>query len=739
VAEFDLLASLNDQQIAAITAPPGPTLVIAGPGSGKTAVLTRRVAYLIKERGVPPWRILAVTFTNKAAQEMKDRIDKMLEGQTKGLNSGTFHAICARILRREAAFVGLKPDYVIYDTDDQVAAMKRAIEMAKLDPKQYPPRGQLAKISNAKNELIGPEEYPASRYVDQITKELYSHYQEILGLCNAVDFDDLLMKTVLLFKHEPDVLTRYQGYYEHLLVDEFQDTNTAQYALLKMLAGTQCDLFCVGDPDQSIYKFRGADYRNITRFQKDYPQARTILLEQNYRSHQLILDAAMAIINKNPDRIRKELTTTRQTGPKIVLRDVINEEEEGQYVVEKILDLTYSGKYKLKECAVMYRTNAQSRAIEAAFVMHGVPYRVVGATKFYSRREIRDLLAYLKLVHNPDDDFSLERIINIPPRGIGTKTINELTAYAQKRHQSMLGAILALRNAADSPFSVRAQNSLLDFAEMIDKWNQDKDTLSVGPLLDAILMRSGYGAFLNDGTPEGEDRASNVRELSSLAYSYDNGTLNDFLTEVSLVADADTQTDASNATVLLTLHAAKGLEFPVVFIVGMEEGILPHQRALDDPEEMDEERRLMYVGVTRAKDQLYLSWAFQRTIFGQGQRSTASRFLAEIPANVTTGSPLPRQVINNYERDSYRRATTWTPPVPTPRAQPTARTQPVERVERTSKFHSGQRVRHAMLGEGVVIASKVRGDDEEVDVKFEKHTGIKRLSAAIANLVTVSE
>ncbi len=736
MGNFDLLAGLNDQQLDAITAPPGPTLVIAGPGSGKTAVLTRRVAYLIQERGVSPWRIMAVTFTNKAAHEMRDRIEKMLEGQSKGLTTGTFHAICARILRREAAYVGLKPDYVIYDTDDQVATMKRAIEMAKLDPKQYPPRGQLARISNAKNELVGPAEFPASRYADQITKELYAHYQDILELCNAVDFDDLLMKTVLLFKHNPDVLQRYQGYYEHLLVDEFQDTNTAQYTLLRMLAGTDCDLFCVGDPDQSIYKFRGADYRNVTRFQKDYPNARVILLEHNYRSHQLILDAAMAIINKNPDRIRKELTTSRQTGPKIVLRDLMSEEEEGQYVVEKIAELSFSGKYQLRECAVMYRTNAQSRAIEEAFLNAQIPYRLVGATRFYSRREIKDLLAYLKLVHNADDDVGLERIINVPPRGIGAKTVNELKAFADKRHQSMFAAIQALKQDIESPFSVRASNSLLDFAAMIEKWNEAKDTLAVGPLLDDILMRSGYGAFLNDGTPEGEDRVSNVRELSSLAYSYDNGTLSDFLAETSLVADADTQTDTSNAAVLLTLHAAKGLEFPVVFIVGLEEGLMPHQRALDDPEQMDEERRLMYVGITRAKDQLYLSWAFQRTVYGAGQRSTPSRFLAEIPANVTTGSPLPKQTVNRYDRDSYRRATTWNVPTPPRSPVPAPR---AETVERTNRFHSGQRVRHATLGDGIVIASKVRGDDEEVDVKFEKHNGIKRLSANIANLVTIQD
>ncbi len=726
----DLLAGLNDQQVAAVTAPPGPTLVIAGPGSGKTAVLTRRVAYLIREMGVSPYRIMAVTFTNKAAREMMSRIEGMLGGETKGLTTGTFHAICARILRREAQDAGLTRDYVIYDTDDQLAVMKRVIEIASLDPKQYPPRGQLARISNAKNELIGPEEYPNGTYADRVTRELYERYQDTLRLSNAVDFDDLLMRTVLLFRHNPEVRERYRRYYDHILVDEFQDTNTAQYVLLKTLASDHCHLFCVGDPDQSIYKFRGADYRNVTRFRDDYQNVNLILLEQNYRSHQLILDAAMSIINKNTDRIRKELTTLRRDGPKLTLKEAASEEDEARYIVEKVVELAYTGKYPLRDCAVMYRTNAQSRSLEEAFLAARVPYRLIGATRFYSRREIKDLLAYLKAIHNPDDEVSLERIINVPPRSIGAKTVAELKTWAGKRQQTIFRAIQAIGQGVESPFNARATKALLDFGAKIQTWQETKETTRVGPLLDDVLTRTGYLPYLDDGTPEGEDRIANVRELSSLAYSYDDAPLSDFLAETALISDADTQDDAADAAVLLTLHSAKGLEFPVVFIAGLEEGMLPHQRALDDPEQMDEERRLMYVGLTRAKDMLFLSWAFQRSSYSGSMWAAPSRFLAEIPAHLTTGSPLPSRNRAGYERETFRRATTWESPSPmvAPR-----------QVDRPNRYRSGQRVRHDKFGEGIVIASKIRGDDEEVDVKFEGDPRIRRLSANIANLVTVGD
>ncbi|HLY28399.1 MAG TPA: UvrD-helicase domain-containing protein, partial [Aggregatilineales bacterium] len=546
MATSELLIGLNDAQREAVTAPPGATLVIAGPGSGKTAVLTRRVAYLVREMSVPPWRIMTVTFTNKAANEMKERIEKMLGTDVRGLTTGTFHAICARILRREAKYVGLQKDYVIYDTDDQISVMKRAVEEANLDPRQYNPRGQLSKVSNAKNELITPGMYPQGTYAQQVTADLYGRYQNLLQISNAVDFDDLLMMSVLLFQNNPDVLLRYQEMYDHVLVDEFQDTNTAQYTLIKLLVGRGSSIFCVGDPDQSIYRFRGADYRNVTRFQEDFPKAKLILLEENYRSHQIILDAAMSVIDKNPDRIRKQLTTSRPEGPKIVLRDLSNEDEEAQFIVEKIVELTYTGKYQLRDCAVMYRTNAQSRSIEEAFVQAQLPYRLVGATRFYGRREVKDLMAFLKLIHNPDDEVSLERIINVPPRSIGTKTVGELKSWASKRNQSMFRAMQALRDGVQSPLSGRAARSLSEFVTMVEAWQQQREQTPVGALLDDVLQRTGFIPYLNDGTPEGEDRVENVKELTALAHNYGDTPLADFLLDTSLVADADTRTDEAN-------------------------------------------------------------------------------------------------------------------------------------------------------------------------------------------------
>jgi DNA helicase-2/ATP-dependent DNA helicase PcrA len=731
VTASELLQGLNQQQTAAVSAPPGPTLVIAGPGSGKTAVLTRRVAYLIREMNVYPNRIMAVTFTNKAAKEMNTRIENLLGKRMTGLTIGTFHAICARILRREAEQIGLTRDYVIYDTDDQRTLMKRVFEDLNLDPDKRSPRSELSKISNAKNELITVAEYPDKTYPDQITKKVYQHYQHLLRQSNAVDFDDLLMQSVMLFRNNPDTLRRYQGYYEFILVDEFQDTNTAQYALIKLLAGTLCNLFVVGDPDQSIYRFRGADFRNVMRFQNDYPNARMILLEENYRSHQLILDAAMAIIDRNTDRIRKQLTTARLDGPKITFRALPDDYSEAEYIVEKIVSLNLSHKYKARDCAVMYRTNAQSRVIEEAFVQARIPYRLVGATRFYERREIKDLLAYLKLVHNPDDLVSLERVINVPARSIGMKTVAELKAFATKKNLSPFRAILTIDDSA--PFATRARNSLKDFAAMIQKWHDQRETVSIGKILAEVLDETGYRDFLNDGTPEAEDRLGNVQEFLGLANSEPGKLITDFLEETALISDVDALKDDANAVVLLTLHAAKGLEYPVVFLVGLEEGLLPHNRSVDDPEQMSEERRLMYVGITRAKDLLFMTWANRRVMYGGAENAIPSRFLAEIPAHLTTGSSVAR---DNYQNSPYyQQATNWGGVYPT-RAATSIPTRASS--ERAPQYRAGQHVRHAKFGDGIVIASKVRGDDEEIDISFTGY-GIKRLSANLAHLEMIPD
>lgn len=716
----DLLEGLNKEQREAVSAPPGPTLVVAGPGSGKTSVLTRRVAYLIQEVGVKPGQIMAVTFTNKAAREMQERIERLLGERVRGVTVGTFHAICARILRREAAQIGYTPNYTIYDTDDQIALIKQAMLQLNLDPKRNSPYGQLNKISAAKNELITPEEYVASTPPEKVTQQIYAAYQQLLRLSGAMDFDDLLMQAVILFRQNPETLRRYQSYYKHILVDEFQDTNTAQYQLVRLLAGAHQNLFVVGDPDQSIYRFRGAVPKNVQDFRRDYANVNMIRLGENYRSHQLILDAATAVIRHNDDHIPITLTGQRQQGPRIIFQNSMTEDQEAQYIVEKIALYVRQG-YHPRDCAVMYRVNAQSRSIEEAFVRAGLPYRLVGGTRFYSRKEVKDVLAYLRLVYNPDDVVSLRRIINVPPRGLGEKTIQQLEKWAASRNESMFTAIHALAQGEPGPFSARAEKALIDFAALIETWDQSKTTTPVAALLDDVLARTRYVDFLNDGSQEAEDRIENINEFRGLALDYGDAKLNDFLEEVSLMADADNRNDDADAPTLLTLHAAKGLEFAIVFIAGLEEGILPHQRALDDDDQMAEERRLMYVGITRAKDVLHLIWVMRRSMYGgSGDYLMPSRFLSDIPHELTEGSPLPTRAAWGHSQQAYQQATTWTMPV---QAKP-------RRPEREPRYRSGQHVTHAKFGEGIVIASAFRSDVEELDIRFlDKKYGFKKIAA----------
>ncbi|MCS6871062.1 MAG: UvrD-helicase domain-containing protein, partial [Anaerolineae bacterium] len=533
MSQIDLLSGLNDQQIAAITAPPAPTLVIAGPGSGKTAVLTRRVAYLVSQLRVPPHQIMAVTFTNKAAREMLERIERLLGENLHGLTIGTFHAICARILRREAAHVGISPSFTIYDTDDQLSVVRAVLSEFGLDEDRSTPRKFLNAISNAKNELIAPEAYPQGNYNDRQIAQVYARYQALLRAANALDFDDLLMCCVALFRSRTDIRSAYQARYAHILVDEFQDTNTAQYKLVQLLAGERGSLFCVGDPDQSIYRFRGADYRNLAYFRRDYPNANVILLEQNYRSHQIILDAAMAIIDKNTDRIRKQLYSARRNGAKIALKQLSDDEDEAQYVVWTIRELVRQGRYTYRDCAVMFRTNAQSRALEEAFVRANVPYTLIGGVRFYSRREIKDLLAYLRVIQNPSDDISLRRIINTPPRGIGKTTLNKLEEWALSRNQSLSDALSALRSGQPSPFSGKALSALEDFAAMLEVWRNLRDAMPVGVLLRDVLEQTDYLRYVNDGTPEGVERAENVRELARVAEAQGNKPLALYLEDIA--------------------------------------------------------------------------------------------------------------------------------------------------------------------------------------------------------------
>jgi DNA helicase-2/ATP-dependent DNA helicase PcrA len=754
----DLLSGLNPQQIQAVTASPGPTLIVAGPGSGKTRVLTHRIAWLVQQ-GTPPFRIMAVTFTNKAAREMRDRVEKLLGGALGGLTIGTFHSICARFLRREAGAhdrsilsggpqggpqskdaprLDVTRDFVIFDDSDQLAVVKQAMEYLKLDDKQYRPQGLLGAISKAKNELIPPEDYPIQTYNDEIRARVYVEYQKRLRENNAFDFDDLLTETVYLFRRHPDVLKKYQDFYDHVLVDEFQDTNTAQYVLLKLLAATKRNLYCVGDPDQSIYKWRGADYRNVRRFQDDNPDAVTILLEQNYRSTQLILDAAMSVIDRNKGRTRKELFTDREGGAQIQFYEAYNEEEEALYAIQTIATLTARDKVSPSDVAIMYRTNAQSRAFEDAFVRANLPYRIVGAQRFYGRREVKDLIAFLRLVHNPADGVSLLRVVNVPPRGLGAKTLETLQAAAERAGIPM-SAILRdlglnrLNSRYAAEFKGKAGAALSEFGEILNGWIAIKESTPVAKLMDRILSDIDYRRYINDGSEEGEARWENVMELRGVALETESISLSAFLEEIALVADADTLNEGAGPT-LLTLHAAKGLEFPVVFITGLNEKVLPHQRSLDDAEEMAEERRLMYVGLTRAKDRLFLTRPHRITSYGNYDVADASRFLNDIPNHLLLGKPSRRAGADS----AFARMTTWDTDTASSRGGAGPRpvhTRPAQResIPTESRYRTGQRVKHPSFGEGMIIESKGTGDDEIIVIAFEG-TGIKRLAANMVEL-----
>ncbi|MCP4167369.1 MAG: UvrD-helicase domain-containing protein [Chloroflexi bacterium] len=731
-----LLDQLNPAQQTAVKATEGPVLVLAGPGSGKTRVLTHRIAYLIDELGVEPWRIMAVTFTNKAADVMRERTAALLgmEEGLHGLSLGTFHRICARFLRVQAETIGLNPRYVIFDSDDQQQVIKQALRDLDLDEKRHRPRAVHSAISRAKNELITPDRFPTPSYREEIIARVYARYQELLTLSSALDFDDLLMKTAFMLRDYPEIMQLYQRRYQYILVDEFQDTNTAQYELVRLLAGGYRNIFVVGDEDQSVYRFRGADFRNVERFREDYPGATVILLEQNYRSTQTILDAANAVISRNRHRTPKELFTERGQGAQIIIHQAYDEHDEGNFILDEIDRLRGTGESKPGQCAVMYRTNAQSRAIEEAFVRRGAPYRLVGATRFYNRREIKDAMAYVRLVHNPNDDVSMRRVINVPPRRIGKTTVGKLSTWAAGLDISLYDAIRLLggdaepelmQRAGTHPLTKRASATLLNYYSMLQDWIEARTDVTPAQLLDRILDESGYRDWLRDGSDEGEERWENVLELRAASLAYDelpsDIALDAFLEEVALVSDVDDYQSNSDVPTLLTLHAAKGLEFGVVFIVGLEEGILPHSRSQEDPEEMAEERRLTYVGITRAEDRLYLLHTFRRATWGRSDMSEPSRFLGDLPRHLSKGG--------TQVRSAHRRATTWGKERRSSHAQRSGFGSQL-------KYSPGQRVTHAKFGEGVVVTSRLVGDDEEVSVAFP-NAGVKRLLASFANLTVL--
>jgi len=721
---MEILDKLNKQQLNAVTAGNGPILVVAGPGSGKTRVLTQRIAYLIAVEGVRPWQILAVTFTNKAAKEMQSRVKALLPDQAiEGIMLGTFHSICARILRRESEHLPIGSNFVIFDTDDQERIVKNVIRELNINEKLYRPPSVHAAISRAKNELIGPDQYPTTTYRDEIVKRVYEAYQKRLIASNAVDFDDILVYTARLLEENPSVRDKYAQRFRHVLVDEFQDTNLAQYALVRELASFNKNIFVVGDPDQSIYAWRGADWRNVQRFEQDFPDAQTILLEQNYRSRQNILNAAMGVINRAQNRRRKQLFTDRGEGEKVFFYEAPDDYAEASFVVDTIAQLVASRQFEPGDCAVMYRTNAMSRLLEEAFLQARLPYRLVGAQRFYGRREVKDIIAFLRLIHNPADEASLDRVINVPPRGIGDKTLITLHTVARQNNTQPGFVLLDLARGAESPywasFAGRASISLADFGGMLATWRTAALSLTTSELFDRVITDLSYKEYINDESEEGVDRWENVEELRRLALEYSTRSLDEFLENVALVSDQDTIAEG-NVPTLLTLHAAKGLEYGAVFIVGLDDGILPHSRSFDEPEGMEEERRLFYVGITRAKDKLYLIRAIQRGGRGAAEETYPSRFLDDVPADLLIGKSRTGRSIRGRAPE-----TLWA-----------LRSRPQAASIMDIKFRAGTHVRHQVWGEGIVLDSRIQDDDEIVDVVFES-VGIKRLSANLANLKTI--
>jgi DNA helicase-2/ATP-dependent DNA helicase PcrA len=754
----DFLAGLNPQQREAVTTVSGPVLILAGPGSGKTRVIAHRIAHLIGTCGVRPWRVLAVTFTNKAAREMRERVEALLEDAALDIWLGTFHSICARILRADGHAIGIDRNFAIYDDDDQLAAVRRVLADLALDPRQHNPRAILGAISRAKNELIGPVEFArgVESYFDEVVARVYPRYQDLLYTDNALDFDDLLARTLELLTGAPGVLRKYQDRFAHVLVDEFQDTNVVQYAIARELARGHGNICVVGDPDQSIYSWRAADIRNILNFERDFPGTRTVLLEQNYRSTGVILEAAHAVISAAAERPQKGLWTTNPRGAPIALYAAASEEDEAQYVVRAVSEGLRRGR-RLGDYAVLYRTNAQSRPLEEAFVRTGLRYRLIGGTRFYERREVKDILGYLRLINNPRDSVSLARVINTPPRGLGAATIAELTSWAQDRGEPVIAALRAVadaeagRRSDDVPrLAPRAAHAVARFVRLLDDLTAAAAREPVAQLIKAIVEAIDYQRYLGDGE-EALERWANVEELANLAAQYDaaagdverqldaegeptysealaqRSALQAFLEDVALVSDVDDLDQRQDAVTLITLHAAKGLEFPVVFMVGMEEGLLPHARSFDDPPAMEEERRLAYVGMTRAKEELHLSYALSRATWGSASYNPPSRYLKDIPRELL--APRGRAGAASFAPGESRARAVREAMVEI------AQRAGAQRVPRPVDFAPGDRVRHARFGDGIVVSLGTRRDgDIEVSVAFQNGLGIKKLLAAYAPL-----
>jgi len=718
----ELIAGLNEAQREAVEHLDGPLLIFAGAGSGKTRVLTTRIANLIARRKVWPDRLLAVTFTNKAAREMRDRVGRLVNGAAD-MWVGTFHSTAVKMLRRDADKIGLNRSFTIFDEDDSRAALKRVMDELKLDPKRNPPALIRALISQAKSELQTPETYPNRSYNDEIVRRCFERYEDLLRRSGGLDFDDLLARTVRLIQSDAEVLRRWQDRFRYVMVDEYQDTNRAQYVLVNLLAAEHRNLAVVGDDDQSIYGWRGADIRNILDFQKDYPEAKVVRLEQNYRSTQPILDAAHHVIRHNTERAPKKLWTDRVGGERINAAQLYNEVEEAEFVVDELERLRRAEGRRYGDFAVLYRVNAQSRAFEDVFGRRRVPYRLVGGVRFWERREVKDLLAYLRLLQNPADAVSLARVVNVPRRKVGPVSVEAVIAAARDPERSLLEVLADLPGVAGLPRA--AQAPLHQFRSQLESLRATVGALPPSQLIDQVIEVTGLAGHYQDGTPQGDARLENLRELRGLAEEFDTRAdrveaLELFLTEITLRSDVDAYAEDEEGVTLITLHMVKGLEFPVVFLAGLEENLLPHRRAVEDAKEMPEERRLCYVGITRARDRLYLTCAFRRHLYGQAQPGFPSRFLQEIPqaliAPPRRGAAPVAPPRGGYKERLLERQVAAAPAPP-----------PEQR------FSPGDRVAHARFGAGSVVKSTLTRTDEELVVQFEG-AGLKILSASLAPL-----
>lgn len=702
-----LLTELNDEQRRAVLTTEGPLLILAGAGSGKTKTLTHRIAYILEQNKATPYNLLAVTFTNKAAGEMRERIWKLTQGRGGDIPRGfmpfmgTFHSICVRLLRQDGQAIGIPRNFAIWDEADRTAAVKQAARSLNLDEKKFPARMLASLISSAKNEMVSPAEFAASAGntpAAQIAAKVYPIYERMLRDGVALDFDDLIGRTVAMLKNQPEIRQKWQKQFNYVMVDEYQDTNAAQYQLVKLLTGPHKNIAVVGDDWQSIYSWRGADFRNILNFEKDYPDCTVIKLEQNYRSTKNILEAAHNIISQNRQRSDKKLWTALGSGSPVQVLPVASERSEAETIARRIKNAVDMRARRYQDFAILYRTNAQSRAIEEVFLHYNLPYRIVGGVRFYDRKEIKDIVAYLRLIYQPDDHAAFERIVNVPARGIGPRSIEIFNQWRAENNYSLSQALSSINDCEQ--LTPKARAGLSELANIISSFRGQMDEQLPAVLIDSLIRRLDYLHFLEDGTPQGDARAENVRELLSVAGQYQDAGLTDFLEEVSLITDLERANQPADSVTLMTMHSAKGLEFPVVFITGLEESIMPHSRALYDVHELEEERRLMYVAMTRAREELYLAYAMERTLFGGRQHNPPSRFLSDVNGQATGYEPLS--------------------------AQPEVFDDELRYVPELSE---GDGVRHQIFGAGTVLEL----DGETATIYF-KGKGTKRLNISFAPL-----